>query len=98
MNAGGGWMDGYGPEPEQRFPAPAPASARFPDAAATPATWAKGQTSVLRPVVCCPQCGAVDVARYDNGKSEQTVRWQCAVCAHGFKLPRAEAVKAYTRP
>lgn len=100
MNNRGGWMDGYNPEPEQRFPAPAPApaSGRFPDAAARSATWAKGQTSIMRPVICCPECGSTAVTKYDNAASKETVRWQCTVCANGFKLPRGEFVKCYANP
>ncbi len=96
MNNNGAWMDGYTPEPEQRFPAPAPVSSRFPAAAATPTVWAKGQTSIMRPVICCPECGNTAVTKYDNAASKETVRWQCTVCANGFKLPRTEWVKCFT--
>lgn len=91
-------MDGYSPEPEFRFPAPSPTSAKFPDATATPATWSKGQTSILRPVICCPECGSAAVTKYDNGASKDMVRWQCTVCANGFKLPRADFAKCFTAP
>lgn len=86
----GGMMDGFSlhdrPERRPQAKPPAAAAAPFPDGQVVPVGWAKGQTTRMEPVRCCPECGATDVARRDNAIAEQIERWDCKVCWHSFRM------------
>jgi hypothetical protein len=60
-----------------------------------PIGWKKGQYLIEMPVICCPQCGSVQVARRDNGEGSSYITWECSMCRYRFRLPRGIGLKAY---
>lgn len=75
------FMEGHREPPPQPLPRP---SIPF----GVPADWQPGRALILRPTICCPFCGSVDVKPYDNKVSEGVERWECTNCGQSFKLPR----------
>lgn len=58
--------------------------------------WQPGQFQVLIIGLCCPHCGATDIRKNDNGRSDQVERWECNACRQGFKLPVTGAHRCYS--
>ena len=82
--SGTDFMGGFREPPPQPLPRP---SIGF----GVPADWKHGQSIMLRPVFCCPNCGSPDVRVDNSGKtsaSDHIDRWECGNCQKGFKLPK----------
>lgn len=60
-----------------------------------PHGWRKGQTSIDMPVLCCPECGSIQVCRRDNGAGVAYAWWEYKACAHRYRLPAGIGLKAY---
>ena len=57
--------------------------------------WVQGQSSVTRQVLCCPDCGSLNVFPRDHGLSETMKRFECESCGVGFKVKRDIVTKCY---